>query len=424
MKHVLLFIVVLTIFSTACSDYSDHQVVINQIGTNSLFDAVTIEIGVQGKEELTYAAEISYKDKIISQSSVTSNFKPTKSLFNLDFSRLDDKAIDFAHDLIENQRIEFRLLLINESQKMLIDTTIYADFYMPPIARVLSADMSHGMNDISSPLQSSLIESRKLHPNLDETKSHRVAFLSELLKNNQKGIHIKSRVNKLTPVKKGFKIDTRLITDTVFQYTVIGRYPAHTNNYYDEIDLDNIIKEYIDSNLDSIKSDWKGKRVNSDFIIEDKVSSEYAGLIGIYLINIDDIGQFTFQQVGSYLSDAVSPKFSHSSYCSEPRNPEYEGTVCIDSKNFYGWSPYNVPFVGRAYGDIKAIYVDNMRVKFELGEEIYFKKKVYLDGGYNRVPVKIIDNSGNVTESFIPITIKDLDNNDVNIDNNINIENY
>jgi hypothetical protein len=142
------------------------------------------------------------------------------------------------------------------------------------------------------------------------------------------------------------------------------------------------------------------------------------------LINIDQFGEYTYQQLGAYLSDAAPPKFSNSTYCSKPDNPEYEGVVCIDNESFYGWSPFSVPFVGKAYGDIKAIYVDNMRVNFKIGQEIYFKKKVYLDGGYNRVPVKIIDNSGNVTESFIPITIKDMDNNDINIDNNINIDNY
>ena len=82
----------------------------------------------------------------------------------------------------------------------------------------------------------------------------------------------------------------------------------------------------------------------------------------------------------------------------------------------------DVPFVGRAYGDIKAIYVDNMKVNFKVGEEIYFKKKVYLDGGYNRIPIKIIDFSGNTTESYIPITIEDMNTNDINIDNNINID--
>lgn len=248
--------------------------------------------------------------------------------------------------------------------------------------------------------------------------------MSEILKQNKKGLNVQINSKQLKSVKKGFDINTTLKTDTVFKHTFIGRYPAFNNSYYNDINLEKMISEYIDTKLDSIESVWKGKMNNGAYVITDNLSSEYAGLIGVYLINIDQFGQFTYQQVGAYLSDAVSPKFSNTTYCSEPNNPEYEGAVCIDNESFYGWSPFNVPFVGRAYGDIKAIYLDNMKVNFKIGQEIYFKKKVYLDGGYNRVPVKIIDNSGNITESFIPITIKDMDNNDINIDNNIDIDNY
>ena len=95
----------------------------------------------------------------------------------------------------------------------------------------------------------------------------------------------------------------------------------------------------------------------------------------------------------------------------------------MSTKNFYGHNPYNVPFVGKAYGDISKIYIDNIQVPFKIGEEIYFKKRVYLDGGYNRIPVKIIDKIGNVTESFITVTIESMSNIKIDIDNEVNIDN-
>ena len=90
----------------------------------------------------------------------------------------------------------------------------------------------------------------------------------------------------------------------------------------------------------------------------------------------------------------------------------------LERKDFYGYNPFKIPFVGQATGDIDKIYVNNKQVNFKLDEQIYFKQRIYLDGGYNRVPVKIIDKRGNITKSFIPITIEQTYNN-IDIDNEI-----
>lgn len=424
MKRRLLLFTLLTLLLSACNDYSDHRINIGDTPSFGIFEDINIDLGVQGKNELIYSVELLYKGKLLATETITSSYKPSLIPVSIDLSKIQDKATDFAADIVNQNQVVIDIVLSNENQKIALDTSINISIRPLPISQPISIELSNGKSDLTSTIQSSLIEVRKKYPNLQVTKQHRVAFLNELLKQNRKGLHVEINSEQLQPLKKGFEINTTIQTDTVFKHTMIGRYPAINNSYYDEVNFEKVISEYIETNLDSIESDWKGKMNNKEYVITDKISSEYAGLIGIYLINIDQYGQFTYQQIGAYLSDAVSPNFTNSTYCSEPANPVCEGVVCIDSKNFYGWSPYNVPFVGRAYGDIKAIYVDNMKVNFKIGQEIYFKKKVYLDGGYNRVPVKIIDNSGNITESFIPITIKDMDNNDINIDNNIDIDNY
>ena len=422
-KHLTLLTLVALVLS-ACSDYSDHRIIIGETPSYGIFEDIKVGVGVKGKNELTYSVELFYKGELLASETINSSYKSSLAPVSIDLSKIQDKSTEFAAEIVNQSQVDIDIMLSNENQKIALDSSIQISIRPLPISQPLSVSLSNGKFDLTSPIQSALIQVRQKYPNIQENKMYRIAFLSEILKQNKKGLDVKMNGKEMKPVKKGFDINTTVKTDTVFKHTIIGRYPAFNNSYYNDINIEKKISNYIETTLDSIQSEWKGKMDNGAYVITDNLSTESAGLIGIYLINIDQFGQFTYQQIGAYLSDVVSPKFSNSTYCSEPNNPEYEGIVCIDIKSFYGWSPFNIPFVGRAYGDIKTIYVDNKKVNFKIGEEIYFKKKVYLDGGYNRVPVKIIDNSGNLTESFIPITLEDMDNNDINIDNNIDIDNY
>lgn len=424
MRKQLIILTLVTLLLSACSDYTDHRIKIAETPSFGIFEDINIDLGVQGKNELIYSVELLYKGKLLATETITSSYKSSLIPVSIDLSKIQDKSIDFATDIVGQNKVVIDIVLSNENQKIALDTSINISIRPLPISQPTSIELSNGKSDLTSAIQSSLIEVRKKYPNLQATKQYRVAFINELLKHNKKGLHSEISSEQLKPLKKGFEINTTLQTDTVFKHTIIGRYPAINNSYYDEVNFEKVISEYIETKLDSIESDWKGGMNNKDYVITDKISSDYVGLIGIYLINIDQYGQFTYQQIGAYLSDAIPPKFSNTTYCTEPNNPEYEGVLCLDNQHFYGWSPFKVPFIGRAYGDIKSIYVDGMKVKFEIGKEIYFKKSVYLDGGYNRVPIKIIDMTGNITESFIPITIEDMDNNKIDIENNINIDNY
>jgi hypothetical protein len=83
----------------------------------------------------------------------------------------------------------------------------------------------------------------------------------------------------------------------------------------------------------------------------------------------------------------------------------YEGKVCITCKDFKGSSPFNIPFVATIFGDISELYVNNKKVPFEEEGEIFFRQKISLENGYNRVPVKAVGKSGEKTEGYIEVNI-------------------
>ncbi|MDC1221108.1 hypothetical protein N8Z47_00405 [Salibacteraceae bacterium] len=423
MRKQLTILTLVAIMLSACSDYSDHRIIIGETTSYGIFEDIKVDVGVQGKNELTYSVELLYKGELLASETINSSYKSTLVPVSIDLSKVQDKSTEFAAEIVNQNQVEIDILLSNENQKIALDSTIKIPIRPLPISQPLSVSLSNGKFDLTTPIQSALIQVRKKYPNIYENRMYRIAFLSEILKQNKKGLDVKMNGKEMKPVKKGFDINTTVKTDTVFKHTVIGRYPAFNNSYYNDINFEKMISDYIETKLDSIQSDWNGEMSNGAYVITDNLSSEYAGLIGVYLINIDQYGQFTYQQIGAYLSDAVSPKFSNKTYCSEPSNPEYEGVVCLDNKSFYGLRT-SIPFVGRAYGDIDKIYINKTPVRFVLGEEIYKKVYVQLSMGYNRVPVKIVDNSGNITESYIPITMEYDDDTDINIDNNINIDNY
>jgi len=85
----------------------------------------------------------------------------------------------------------------------------------------------------------------------------------------------------------------------------------------------------------------------------------------------------------------------------------YEGKVCITNKDFQGSSPYNIPFVATILGNVSELYVNNKRIKFDGPGEIFFRLKIALEMGYNRVPVQAIGKSGEATESFVEININE-----------------
>jgi hypothetical protein len=142
----------------------------------------------------------------------------------------------------------------------------------PPISQPLSMILNNGESDLTTPIQASLTQVRKKFPNLKANEMFRIAFLSEIMNKGKNGLHAEMNIGKMKPLKKGYAINVSLKTDTVFKHTLIGRYPASNNTYYNDIDLEKMISEYIETNLDSILSDWKGEMSDDAYLIKDMLA--------------------------------------------------------------------------------------------------------------------------------------------------------
>ena len=90
----------------------------------------------------------------------------------------------------------------------------------------------------------------------------------------------------------------------------------------------------------------------------------------------------------------------------DPFGNKREGVVYLTTKDFFGQNPYNVPFVAYVVGYISELYVNDKKVSFIEGKEIFFRQKINLENGYNRIPVKVITKSGKTFNQFIEITIE------------------
>jgi hypothetical protein len=379
-----ILIVILSVLSlTSCKDYSD----LHLIGKNDKIDIIksVIDVALVGSEQIDGTLEIKFKEETIGQGEITSHFDVEFKEIEIDFSKIESETNSIISSIKGDNEIELIFLFINEKEKIKLEKKISLKTVIPPVSNVFE------------------IKGEKFEKNHNSSE----ALISEIIKNKSRILEFSNQTYSLNVLQKSDEIKIKLSVDTVYNKSFIWRYPVKTNNFYSNLDIEKNLLEDINNNDANLKTEYTGEIVNGNYIISDeyKVGDE-KGEIGLYLINIDDSENYFIQQIGSYLTDGVSPNFSNSSYCSFNGNPKIEGQVCLDTKHFYGYNPYNVPFVGRAYGDVSKIIVDNMNVKFEIGKEIYFKKRIYLDGGYNRVPVKIIDKNGNITESYISITIE------------------
>lgn len=90
-------------------------------------------------------------------------------------------------------------------------------------------------------------------------------------------------------------------------------------------------------------------------------------------------------------------------------NKKHEGQVTIDAREFSGYSPFNIPFVACIIGRVAELYVDGKKVTEFKGEagEVFFRRKISLENGYNRIPIKAIGKSGNATEGYVEVTINE-----------------
>ena len=103
------------------------------------------------------------------------------------------------------------------------------------------------------------------------------------------------------------------------------------------------------------------------------------------------------------------------SYYLIPGDSVDRNRVCIDYKDFSGFSPYDIPFVGVAGENIKEIYVNNKKISIGKDGSIFFRQSVNLSMGYNRIPIRMMTRNGIKQEAFIEITIVQDSQSPVNI---------
>jgi hypothetical protein len=83
-----------------------------------------------------------------------------------------------------------------------------------------------------------------------------------------------------------------------------------------------------------------------------------------------------------------------------------EFTLCLDTKEFKSYGDvYDVPFVGKVGEKVKEIYVDGMKMTINDRNDLFFRKKIRLVGGYNRISVKTVAELGCSKEFYLTINI-------------------
>jgi len=72
--------------------------------------------------------------------------------------------------------------------------------------------------------------------------------------------------------------------------------------------------------------------------------------------------------------------------------------IALTTESFRGneYDGYLVPFVGQCTKHVKGVIINGKTHMISNQDDIYFKQKLKLDMGYNRVPIKIITDDGSI----------------------------
>lgn len=398
----------------SCKDFSDLTI---KIKTEPIeIYSSYIQIAVVGKEQINGEVKIEYEGQLLYSKIMESNKNTTFEKCKLNFHDLGDNLIGLSSDIIEKSEIELNIQFINTEEKVKIEERFKVKTIIPPLNKII---LLEGDGFERTPIEVSkkeLLLAKK--QNVDKRIIDKVALLAYLIGNETRVLEFKDKYDlvifdKILEPKEMVKI--KILADTAYLNTFIARYPLTNNEFYNKD-----IESYIQDNLATIIEDVDNNFIkveNGNYTFEREIKAFYNGRNGLYFINIDETGNYLIQKFGEFIVDNSAPQFYQQYYCSFSGNGQIEGLVCLSHRDFFGYNPYSVPFVGHAHGDIKEIYVKGQRISFEIGKDIYFKKKLYLDGGYNRIPVKIVDKRGNSTEGYISITIEQMDDNSIDIHN-------
>jgi hypothetical protein len=162
---------------------------------------------------------------------------------------------------------------------------------------------------------------------------------------------------------------------------------------------------------------------NNVFTATEEIKLRLNGLIGIYLILRDQKKDMFIYELAGLKSDGLAPVFRETEFCLFDGDEEYEGLVCLDTKQFEGndYSGYSVPIKGNVFGDVTELKINGKSVTFNKGE-FYKRIHMMLKTGYNQIPIIVKDKFGNTNETYIEVTLSRIKNEpsiDIDIENNI-----
>lgn len=175
---------------------------------------------------------------------------------------------------------------------------------------------------------------------------------------------------------------------------------------------------------DPVSADRKIPKNNENqFQSIEEIRLRRNGLVGFYLVLRDKDKELFIYEIAGIKSDGLAPVFKEGEYCSFNGDDEYEGLVCLTTKDFEGndYSGYSVPIKGRIYGDVFEIKINGKSIKFKKGE-FYQRIHMNLKTGYNQIPILIKDKYDNTRESYIEVSLTRIKEDpiiDLDIENNI-----
>jgi hypothetical protein len=380
MKRTLSFLILILILLLfeSCNPYSDLKIIVK----NNTIDICNpqIEVAVQGSKLTEGILTIKSEDTVIGLGEIQSNNEIKYSIIDLNFSNYKSNIDTLINKIKVDNELGIELTYQNDTKKININKKIRFNLKLPPISKI---DITKSEKFTSIELPSDYL-------------------YRNILNNKTRIVKSDDPVDELIILKGKETFDVKILVDTLYYKTAVFSFP-----FYGEKELNlNFILNYINKNHTTINSDFKGITENNKFIIQKTISSDRHNKKGLFLININEQGDYFAQQIGIACFDNSFPMFYNNTRYFYDLSEEVDGIVWLETKKFSGLGIYLIPFVGKALGDIDKILVDNKPISFKLGEEFFFKQYLRLDWGYNRIPIKIIDKRGKVNETYIPVTIE------------------
>jgi hypothetical protein len=386
------YIILITVLFS-CESAKDYKINISNASINSAGGAFTISL--EGKSERQFDGRIIIEGIELKTFQVQSSPNPDLSTIEFDIKELVDLAI--FDTLISTNKLPTKIILYNADKEIKIDTTFNLPFSAPPIITTIR-----------------VIEPKQLSGNINLYSKR--DFIRNLVRNGGHQIYnpkSKLLARMFTDTTQSLKISLEI--DPTYDKTIIARWPSAKNKNYHYSNIQSVIIESA-KQYESIESDSRNKRIERD------VRMRYSGLNDICLISFKSKNEFVIIKLFETAVDNINPVFSNYSRVFTG-DPQFEGHVFLRTEEFFGYSPYRVPFTGAVYGDIKQVLVEGVPIQFTPGEDIYVKRTLALDNGYNRINVTVIDKRGNRTKGFIEVTMERMTDEKVKIENNIDIDN-